>query len=53
MNCGEILDQADAEAVDALWDRLAKERDAEMDVNPSTVLNARDELQNLILQYQA
>ena len=49
----ESLDQASSEDVDALWDQVAAERDADMDANPGASLNAREELQRLMLRYEA
>ena len=49
----ESLDEASSEDVDALWDQLAAERDADMDANPAYALNAREELQRLMLRYEA
>ena len=49
----ESLDDASSEDVDALWDQLAAERDADMDANPASSLNAREELQRLMLRYEA
>ena len=49
----ESLDEASSEDVDALWDQIAAERDADMNANPASVLNAREELQRLMLRYEA
>ena len=49
----ESLDQASSEEVDALWDQLAAERDADMDANPGLALDAKEALQRLMLRYEA
>ncbi len=49
----ESLDQASSEDVDALWFQVAMQRDADMDANPAASLNAREELQRLMLRYEA
>ena len=49
----ESLDQASSDDVDDLWDHLAAERDADMDANPAASLDAREELQRLMLRYEA
>ena len=49
----ESLDQASSDDVDDLWDQLAAERDADMDANPAASLDAREELQRLMLRYEA
>ena len=49
----ESLDEASSEDDDALWDQIAAERDADMNANPASALNAREELQRLMLRYEA
>lgn len=50
----EPLDNADNdEAVAALWDQIAAERDAAMDADPSLILDARLEIGRLLLRYGA
>ena len=49
----ESLDEdesADAD-VDAAWMAVAKARDEQMDADPSLALDAREELQRLIVRY--
>ena len=43
----------DCEAVEARWDQLAAERDAEMDAGPSLCLDAHVEIQRLLIRYGA
>ena len=49
----QSLDEASSGEVDALWGQVAMERDADMDANPGSALNAREELQRLMLRYEA